>query len=522
MICIPVHTLVAGIFFATALFTPLPASSGDAPPAGEAIHSGLPQGISAVYDLGKVWSGTTPSFYALKSGNIVYVAYYAPNLQMTLARLDLTTGGRIVQGLNNFYGGWDSHNYLTMALDKWNNLHLAGDMKTTPLVYGRTLIPGDFNSFRLINKMVGENEDVTAYPNFLNSPSGDLLFWHRSGISQNSSNFIDSWNGSTWKRLLSTPLTAALNANDLASAYGTSFVPGPDGWFHYAWTWRRNPDAATNFNINYAKSKDFVHWYNWRGTPLQLPITPESDTVVDAVPVHGGVFNWFALSFDAKDRPIISYTKYDGNSAIPAPDCSTDPADEECGAKKVGSPVPAYIVPGATQIFNARLEDGIWQIHQATHWTARWNFGGLGSISNKVGFTEVTLASDGHLQQSLTHSVGSDPATSNGTFELDANSLEAVRRTGSFNKNAYPPIMTTLRSKQPYYKVIIVPVHEQTGLKVKPSTRYFLRWEAQQNMCRDHQPSPANCPGLNPLPSTHPEPSDLQLYEVSNAQPKSN
>ena len=37
---------------------------------------------------------------------------------MTLARLDLTTGGRIVQGLNNFYGGWDSHNYLTMALDK--------------------------------------------------------------------------------------------------------------------------------------------------------------------------------------------------------------------------------------------------------------------------------------------------------------------------------------------------------------------------------------------------------------------
>ena len=191
MICIPVHTLVAGIFFATALFTPLPASSGDAPPAGEAIHSGLPQGISAVYDLGKVWSGTTPSFYALKSGNIVYVAYYAPNLQMTLARLDLTTGGRIVQGLNNFYGGWDSHNYLTMALDKWNNLHLAGDMKTTPLVYGRTLIPGDFNSFRLINKMVGENEDVTAYPNFLNSPSGDLLFWHRSGISQNSSNFIE-------------------------------------------------------------------------------------------------------------------------------------------------------------------------------------------------------------------------------------------------------------------------------------------------------------------------------------------
>ena len=200
-------------------------------------------------------------------------------------------------------------------------------MKTTPLVYGRTLIPGDFNSFRLINKMVGENADVTAYPNFLNSPSGDLfILAPQRCISQNSSNFYRLMERLNLEsNFLSTPLTAALNANDLAKApmAPVSFPVPMDGSTtpgHGV----EIPNAATNFNINYAKSKDFVHWYNWRGTPLQLPITPESDTVVDAVPVHGGVFNWFALSFDAKDRPIISYTKYDGNSAIPAPDRSTD------------------------------------------------------------------------------------------------------------------------------------------------------------------------------------------------------
>ena len=499
---------------AAALF--LPGQSN----AASSSTTALPQGVSAVYDIGKVWSGSNAAFYALKHGNIVYVAYYDENRRTTVARVDLATGAITTKHLSNVYEGWDSHNYLTLALDQLNNLHLSGNMHANPLVYARTIHPGDLNSLTLLDGMTQKDENKVVYPVFNNLPSGNLAFRYRNRISTgfltDGATYINSWNGRTWTRIVS-PLFISDPVGAAIIAYPTHFILGPDGWYHMAWTWRNNLDAATNYDVHYAKSKDLAHWYNAQGIPLALPLTQKSDTIIEKVPMHGGLLHQLHLSFDAEDRPIVSYMKYDGRTAVLAPDCSVSPKNVECGEKNIGSPVPAYILPGATQIYNARLEDGTWHVYQATKWTSRWSFGGGGSFPSKVGFTDVSLASNGNLLQSFTHSIGgSDSPDSNGTFELDPKVLAPVKRVGNFNNNAYPPILTTPRIRAPYFTVMLVPVQEQNGYNLTPSTRYFIRWEVQADMCRDLVPSEKNCPGIKPLPSARPQPSDLQLYEVTN------
>ena len=52
--------------------------------------------------------------------------------------------------------GWDTHNYLTMAIDADNHIHLSGNMHVDPLIYFRTTRPLDVTSFERIASMVGK------------------------------------------------------------------------------------------------------------------------------------------------------------------------------------------------------------------------------------------------------------------------------------------------------------------------------------------------------------------------------
>lgn len=62
--------------------------------------------------------------------------------------------------------GFDSHNYLTMAVDSENYLHLSGNMHVDPLIYFRSHIPLDINSLECIPAMTGERESRATYPLF--------------------------------------------------------------------------------------------------------------------------------------------------------------------------------------------------------------------------------------------------------------------------------------------------------------------------------------------------------------------
>jgi hypothetical protein len=353
---------------------------------------------------------------------------------------------------------WDSHNYMTMAVDRAGIIHLAGNMHCVPLVYFRTTQPMDIDTFERVPEMVGRDEDRCTYPVFFRGPEGGLIFGYRQGKSGNGARFFNVYDedARAWRRLLDQPL---LSGQGKMNAYPIGPVRGPDGAFHLVWVWRDTPDCATNHDLSYACSRDFVYWEKSDGTPLMLPITIANGEIVDPVPPGGGMINSnVRLGFDAKKRPVISYHKHDAS--------------------------------GNTQIYNARLEEDGWRIHQTSDWEYRWEFSGGGSIGTEMGFGAVAVESDGALSQSYRHA-----KFGGGVWRLDEATLRPV---GTIHrKPSRPPELGKAESEFPGIQVRWC---GDSGESTEPGVRYMLRWETL-GPNRDR-------PREGPVPA----PSILRLY----------
>ena len=167
--------------------------------------------------------------------------------------------------------------------------------------------PLDVRRFERIDSMVGDADRCT-YPVFMRGPIMND-FRYRDGSSGNAVEFYNIYDVETrtWRRLHDTPL---LDGMGQMNAYARSPQKGPDGMFHMIWMWRDTPDAATNHDISYARSRDLVAWETGGGDALALPITIESGAIVDPVPPRGGMIMTQSLGFDHQKRPVISYHKH--------------------------------------------------------------------------------------------------------------------------------------------------------------------------------------------------------------------
>lgn len=342
----------------------------------------IPNAVNIEVD--KIWGGTGLLYKGVSAGPIVYLAYFNAERQLTVARIDTKTGEVRKKHLASIFKGWDAHNYIVLNYDKDSFLHVSGNMHASPLVYARTLRPGDFDSLTLMNKMVGRDEDSTTYPQFLNFPDGSLGFSFRSGTSGNGIELINKFENRRWVRILSQPLFAPDPSGEKVNAYHTGYILRPDGYYHVAWVWRMSPNADFNFNVNYARSKDLKHWEDSQGNKIDLPITPSRSEVVDAIPVNGGLLNTIKLGFDLKGVPVISYLKYDKE--------------------------------GNSQLYHARLEGDRWKIIQATNWKYHWRLNRGGTFVKDISFSGVRV-DHGNLYEDVFHIMdGSnifvyDPAT---------------------------------------------------------------------------------------------------------------
>lgn len=422
-------------------------------------------------DVEPVWSGHRVGMALLTAGDRQYVAYYDAERRMSIASRLLTEKKWQIQKLPTVLG-WDSHNYVTMAVDPVGNLHVSGNMHCVPLIYFRTDRPGDVTSLKQHRYMVGNREDRCTYPVFLNDPKGRLLFVHRDGSSGNG---VRLWNvfdtdASHWNRLLEKPL---MDGRGLMNAYFVGPQIGPDGLYHMTWVWRDTPDCATNHDLSYARSTDLIHWTRSNGEPLELPITLETSEIIDPVPAGGGIINGNTeIGFDADRRIIISYHKYDKN--------------------------------GNTQIYCARLEADGWKIYQVTDWDYRWEFQGGGAINFDVAVSPVELDANNNL----TIRIG-NRKNGYGTWQLDPDSLKAVKKVAS-NAPSYPREITSLRSDFPGMHVIVrsdLGDRESKNSQItdnnsKVATRYILRMESRGSN-RDR-----------PFPGEIPPPSLLQIYRL--------
>ena len=226
---------------------------------------------------------------------------------------------------------------------------------------------------------------------------------------------------------------------------------GPDGFYHLVWVWRDTPDAATNHDLSYAKSRDLVTWQSAAGTPLTLPITLGTSDIVDPVPSGGGMINNNTkVGFDSQNRAVVVYHKYDS--------------------------------AGNTQLYNARFEGGRWVRYQTSMWTTRWNFGGNGTLVFEIEVAGVKVQPDGTLTQDWYHARNGGW----GAFRLDETNLRA---TATIERPLpYPRALDTPQSTTAGMVVRWAP---DTGAGPNANVHYLLRWEtleSNRDMPRDPIP----------------------------------
>jgi len=317
------------------------------------IASGASAADINLIHVDKVWSAHPVNFALAVSGDSQFVGYYDADRRLTIAHRPLGQSQWTSQRLD-VVTGWDSHNYIALALDSSGHLHVMANMHNDPLVYFRTTRTGNVKSLQRVPVMVDiARERRMTYPVFLPYPGERLAFKYRDGGSGNGNEIYNLYDPPTkrWNALLATPL---VDGEGKRNAYFVGPVRGPDGWFHLTWVWRESPDAETNHDLSYARSRDLVNWQRSDGTELALPITLATAEIVDPVPVGAGMINNnTAPGFDPEGRPVITYHKFDAR--------------------------------GDTQIHLARRESAGWRVEQITDWHGfRWDFRGRGSLDFRI------------------------------------------------------------------------------------------------------------------------------------------
>ncbi len=415
----------------------------------------------------RVWAGHRVGFELLTGGGNEYVAYYDADRNMKIAWRALEASDWSYKMLPSQIG-WDSHNYIVMALDRTGHLHVSGNMHVDPLVYFRAGEPGDIASLERVPAMTGQEEDRVTYPRFLHDHEGRLIFSYRSGQSGNGVNYYNVYDEKTrtWSRLLDTPL---FDGDGKMNAYPLGPEEGPDDWFHMSWVWRDTIDASTNHDLHYARSKDLIHWENVGGQAVALPIRPEeTSTLIDPVPVRGGIINGSGdLGFDAEGKIVIAYHKFDAD--------------------------------GKTQLYFARPAEKGWGITQASDWDYRWEIEGGGSLNIGIRHSGVRVEK-GELVINLQH-----PKIRSGPWRIDPVTWQLDRRLPNDPmQKRIGQAVGQVRSSFPEMET------RTTNHEVPEKNKtHVLRWESLPAF------------GDLPRPKPWPDPSDLELliFETPASQP---
>lgn len=417
-------------------------------------------GLVESINVAPVVSDFSVGFDLLTTDTTQYVAYYDAQRRMTVASRPLGSETWVYQALPSEVG-WDSHNYVTMALDSDGHLHVSGNLHNVPLVYFRTEKPGDIRSLKPA-AMTGELEDRTTYPRFFNDRDGRLVFTYREGSSGNGINIYNRYDTATrtWSRLLDKPL---FDGEGLRSAYASLPEFGPDDWFHIHWVWRDTPDCATNQHLSYARSRDLIAWETAHGKKLELPILyGQSEAVVDPAPPGGGMINGgHRLAFDSAGKPVLAYHKADA--------------------------------AGNMQIFIARPGAEKWESGALTDWKTPVSFSGGGSMPF-IGITvSISEMAPGVLGVGYRHK-----DHGGGTIQLDATTLLPLERKISLPPY-FPRALNRIESDFPGMEIRRVSRLEESN---PDGHAYLLQW-ASLGPNRDKQPPP-------PLPA----PSMLRVHKM--------
>ncbi len=416
-----------------------------------------------------VWAGHPVGFCLLTHGNRQYIAYYNANRNIVVGQRNLNEDKfdlhmlppttREEAGGTSTVLGWDSHNSVTLGIDKKGFIHLSGNMHVNPLTYFRSAKPNDISTLVQYMTMVGENEKRCTYPHFMLTKEGELLFHYRDGGSGNGNEIYNIYDTDTqsWSRLLDTPLT---DGQGLMNAYQTQPTVMKDGWYHVYWVWRDTPDCSTNHDLSYMKSPDLRNWFNAYGEAIRMPAKlDDKSLIVDPIPPQGGIINLAAeMVLDKNNKPVFVYHKF----------------DEE----------------GNTQFYIARIQEHQWIYNKITDWDYRWYFSGNGSINSEILLKGFRQREDGNYEVDYWHI-----KYGNGTILLNND----FKNIGKVLKPE--PVTEQLKVEGNFPGLQIQATRDigDSGGKY----RYILKWETLDRNRDDARTKP------------WPEPSQLYLYKLS-------
>jgi hypothetical protein len=277
------------------------------------------------FDVADIWSGVSVDFDAFVYDGALFAAYYDADRYMSVAEIVLATGAIERIRLDSIFEGWDAHNYVRIALDSSEAIHVTGNMHASPLVYFQGDQPLSITSLRRVFSLAGIGEDHVTYPTFLGGVGGPLALFYRSGRSGNGVWYIANWSDGRWKG--DAPLFDDRFADASVSAYPSPPAKGQDDMTHLAIVWRRTPDAGSNFRLSYVRTGNFSEWYDLAGRRLALPINPNSASLVDDTGPNAGLLNSAQVGVSPQGMPFIAYTKYGphgGNAIVVAAPESAD------------------------------------------------------------------------------------------------------------------------------------------------------------------------------------------------------
>jgi hypothetical protein len=418
-------------------------------------------------DIAKVWAGHPVNFAIRTKNNLQCVAYYDTAQQMIIAARTLGETTWKYTSLKTKVG-WDSHNYIDMAIDDSGYIHVSGNMHNVKLIYFRSKRPWSIAEFEQPG-MVGTLENSVTYPVFIEGPEKQLLFQYRIGGSGDG---VTIWNGydlekKKWNRITEKGL---FDNTGSVNAYSTPPALGPDSCFHIVWMWRDSYIANTNHDLSHMKSYDLVNWKNMAGKSVSIPVGQNNkDVVVDPVPSGRGLINMdFWISWDTQDRAVVTYHRYNDKDV--------------------------------SQIFNTRWQDGHWKIYQTSSWTNfKWYLDLQGSLTHDFAATPLSVVEKGELVQDYVYRAGALRR-----WVLDE---ETLRPKSDKVYTAPGPMQVLYKVESPF-----------EGMQVNfiQDGEYYIRWETMpinQDQAR--------------AAGTYPSSSTLQLYRfaksavatLSNASP---
>lgn len=377
-------------------------------------------------------------FSLFKDGNDIYVAYYDGNHRLKVAVKDSAGSWNYVT-LNETVS-WDSHKYVTMAVDREGFIHLSGNMHNDTLVYYKSSRPRDILSLRK-QSMTGVFEDSVTYPEFVMTDSS-FVFHYRNGKSGNGSTFINTYDYTSgeWSKLSLNPL---FDGQRQSNSYFKGPIAGPDGFFHLIWCWRDEPECETNHGLYYAFSSNLLDWQSLNGFSKSGPINPDdSEFLVDDIKKGEGLINGgFSLGFDDENKPIVSYHKYDENDH--------------------------------TNIYAAVFENGDWAKRRITDWNYKWDFSGRGSIPFEIIMDKVWRKDS--IQYFYISRMEKEGFLSN--HEMESYLITYNEKNGEVLEHKYTEYPSSLKEQKIKNKLVHIEIDR--GNDREDSIRYLLRYETE-------------------------------------------